>query len=181
MTWWNKPGYNKVGKTFGRLTVLKQTSTIGRRRYLCKCECGNLTEVAANNLIGSKVISCGCALKGINLRRPYEWLYTSLIRSAEERELAIDISYEDFVRFTTVTNCHYCKDCVRWNPHSFMDAEGHRPRSYNLDRMDSNLGYLKHNVVVCCTRCNRAKNNLFTYEEWVKIGRVIASFGETNY
>ena len=41
-----------AGKKFGRLTVIKRN---GRNKYraikwLCKCECGNIVTVLANNL-----------------------------------------------------------------------------------------------------------------------------------
>ena len=155
-------------------------SLVGPRRYSCKCECGNFTEVSANNLIGGKVVSCGCALQGCNRLRPYEWLYQGLVRGAEDRELDLDISYENFVAFTTIKACHYCGGEVWWNPYSGNHMRGMHTRSYNLDRMDSRRGYLNDNVVVCCTRCNRAKNNLFTYDEWVRIGKIIATFGKEN-
>ena len=160
--------------------MLRQVSTKGRRRYSCKCECGDITEVSANNLKGGKVISCGCALKGCNRRRPYEWLYSGMVASSKERGLTLDITYDDFAEFTKIEVCHYCTGRVWWNPHSTDHMRGEHTRSYNLDRKDSSLGYLKNNIVVCCTRCNRAKNNLFTYEEWVEIGKVIAEFGKKN-
>jgi hypothetical protein len=162
------------------LTVLKQVSLAGRRRYSCRCNCGKLTEVSANNLVRGLVISCGCALRGCNKLRPYEWLYNTLVREANERMLEIDIAYTDFVEFTRSTHCHYCDGEVWWKTYSEERMRGKHTRSYNLDRKDNLLGYLKSNVVVCCTRCNRAKNNLFTYDEWVRIGKIIATFGKEN-
>ena len=34
-----------------------------------------------------------------------------------------------------------------------------------LDRKDSSKGYVKENVVPCCTSCNKIKNKELTYEE----------------
>ena len=53
-----------------------------------------------------------------------------------------------------------------------------RSTAYNLDRKDSIKGYTKENCVVCCKRCNRAKSNLFSYEEWLEIGKFIQEHPE---
>jgi 5-methylcytosine-specific restriction endonuclease McrA len=42
-----------------------------------------------------------------------------------------------------------------------------------LDRKDSSKPYEMENIVVCCVRCNKAKNTHFTYEEWKELGTVI--------
>lgn len=52
--------------------------------------------------------------------------------------------------------------------------------AYYLDRKDSFEGYSVENCVVCCSRCNQAKSNFFTYEQWVEIGKVIKSFAQTK-
>lgn len=67
------PRYNfddLTGKVFGLLTVIKE----GRHeRYFtmweCKCECGNIKEVARCNLISGRQISCGCFNKSISSSR----------------------------------------------------------------------------------------------------------------
>jgi len=58
---------NLIGQRFGRLIVLRDT---GKRcwRYvvwLCKCDCGRLTEVLNNNLRTGCTKSCGCLQKEI--------------------------------------------------------------------------------------------------------------------
>ena len=170
MNWWDKEKYNKIGRVYGRLTVKKQVSTKGHRRYKCKCVCGKFTEASANNLVTGRVISCGCALKGCNRGRPYEWLYGCLTRNAKLRKRKIDIRYEDFVKFCDIKTCHYCEAPVLWKEYSYAGYSG---AAYNLDRKDNSLGYLLSNVVVCCTRCNISKGNRFTYEEWLQIGKLI--------
>ena len=41
------------------------------------------------------------------------------------------------------------------------------------DRMDNSLGYSISNIALSCQRCNNIKGNFFTYDEMVKIGRII--------
>lgn len=51
-----------VGKTFGRLTVLRflGTNEYGKHIYECQCTCGNLTVVNGGHLISGNTKSCGC-------------------------------------------------------------------------------------------------------------------------
>lgn len=57
---------NLSGKQFGKLTVTdkyyKHYKPSGHSvtMWVCKCECGNLTDVSTSALTNGKVISCGC-------------------------------------------------------------------------------------------------------------------------
>ena len=49
------------GQRFGRLTVIKNTGKRGKYAvWLCRCDCGNLTEVLGHHLKSSHTRSCGC-------------------------------------------------------------------------------------------------------------------------
>ena len=52
---------------------------------------------------------------------------------------------------------------------------GKEPVAYRngIDRVDSKLGYLPHNVVSCCRLCNQAKSNLDP-QEFIALCRRIA-------
>lgn len=50
-----------TGRQFGRLTVLSQAeSKRGRTAWLCRCSCGNIHTVVAQDLKSGRVKSCGC-------------------------------------------------------------------------------------------------------------------------
>jgi hypothetical protein len=53
-----------TGKVFERLTVLERhpvnTKSSGGARWVCQCECGNITVVAGNDLRKGTTKSCGC-------------------------------------------------------------------------------------------------------------------------
>lgn len=58
------PGHKKrdlIGVRFGILTVIR---IAGKSReattWLCKCDCGNYTEVRGNSLVSGNTRSCGC-------------------------------------------------------------------------------------------------------------------------
>lgn len=59
-----------TGKRFGRLTVIERdlSATKGRRKWICKCDCGNVVSVYRSHLICGQTNSCGCARKGVNLK-----------------------------------------------------------------------------------------------------------------
>ncbi|MFC5541582.1 hypothetical protein ACFPOH_07370 [Ureibacillus suwonensis] len=52
-----------TGKKFGKLKVVKRLGTAKNRKavWLCKCECGNTTEVQSDKLLSGETTSCGCA------------------------------------------------------------------------------------------------------------------------
>lgn len=51
-----------VGKRFGRLVVVRQeeSSADGRRRWLCRCDCGNTCIATTAGLNQGKTTNCGC-------------------------------------------------------------------------------------------------------------------------
>ncbi len=51
-----------TGDQFGKLTVISEATSIsGRKRWLCKCECGKEKVIYATNLISGSSKSCGCS------------------------------------------------------------------------------------------------------------------------
>ena len=54
----------KPGVVSGRLTVISQATKKEKRmsnqKWICQCECGNVTEVRNSNLYYGTTRSCGC-------------------------------------------------------------------------------------------------------------------------
>ena len=99
--------------------------------------------------------------------RPYEALYNVLLAEAHRgsRDIPVQLSYDEFVKFTCEKTCHYCGGNVVW-------AFRIRHKEYvgtNIDRKDNTLGYSVDNCVVCCGSCNRTKGDRYTYEEFLII------------
>lgn len=46
------------------------------------------------------------------------------------------------------------------------------------DRIDNDKGHIKGNIVPCCYGCNIARNNTFTYEEMLRLGKTIKQIKE---
>jgi hypothetical protein len=49
----------KPGTVFGELSVLKEVESSGKRRFLCKCDCGAKVEVRLDHLRSGHTSSCG--------------------------------------------------------------------------------------------------------------------------
>lgn len=156
-----------LGKIFGRFVVV---STLQRRKsyrmWMCRCSCGVEKLVRQEHLLSSSTTSCGCR-KHEPVLRVFESLYNRLLQSSKH---PVELTYEEFLEFTKQHRCHYCGCEI------VFDTRIVKQDRCNLDRKDSYKGYSKDNCVVCCKRCNIAKNNHFTYEEWVKIGNLIRSW-----
>ena len=56
-----KQNIDLTGQKIGRLTVLHEAPKRNQYRYwTCKCDCGNIKEIAQSTLRTGKTISCGC-------------------------------------------------------------------------------------------------------------------------
>lgn len=55
---------DRTGMRYGRLTVISlgEPTKSGQKRWLCKCDCGNFTNVYGSDL-GKKTNSCGCLMR----------------------------------------------------------------------------------------------------------------------
>lgn len=169
-----------TGRTFGDWEVLYFDSRCGSvtnrdNLWWCRCVCGTTRAVSGRNLRNGGSLGCGCTKKGLRLR-PFEALYNCLWSVSRKLGRSTDITYDEFLGFVDIKHCHYCDDQITWSEFCVNKNGNH----YNLDRKDNSLGYTTDNCVVCCTRCNRAKSNHFTYEEWVKIGALIRSWHGTD-
>lgn len=54
---------NLIGQRFGKLLVLRETNERtenGMAIWECLCDCGKITKICSSNLIGKKILSCGC-------------------------------------------------------------------------------------------------------------------------
>lgn len=183
------PGFRKVpdltGKQFNRWLVLERVWVRTARRgarWLCQCSCGTKRILDTGDLRKKGWVSCGCynRERASKLRlRPYEAMYNLLRKNAFEQGREVTLTYEDFWELAQHPECHYCGEPVEF--YAVFRRWGTRKKSgYNIDRKDSSVGYTRNNCVVCCARCNFAKNKWFTYSEWVQIGALIRSWKSPN-
>lgn len=90
-----------------------------------------------------------------------KYKFLRLRNGAKQRNKALEISFEEFKELWKEP-CHYC---------------GGEVLSAGLDRVDSKYGYVKGNIVRCCEKCNRAKNDMTVMEFIEHCKRIIAHYG----
>lgn len=103
--------------------------------------------------------------------RPYEWVFKYFIKKCKSRNIMVDITYEDFIKFTKIQTCTYCDEPLIWSKHKKWKSN--IKCRYNLDRKDNKIGYNISNCCVCCPDCNSIKSNRFSYDEMLEIGKII--------
>lgn len=61
----------KIGSKFGNYTIIKEVKKVDKtkRRFLCKCICGNTKEQNLIHLTTGVVVSCGCYIPSLNRGR----------------------------------------------------------------------------------------------------------------
>lgn len=143
-----------------------------RMLYVFKCakdSCQNEIRVgrAPSQLRRSTGICTSCHQK----KKPFGILFNRILQNAKKKKIPISLTYEQFLAFTKIEKCFYCKSQIEWQDHASSDKAS--SSGYNIDRKDSEKGYSKENCVVCCKICNWSKNNLFTHEEFIEIGKAI--------
>jgi len=169
-----------TGKTFGRLTVVERSFSPRRSRtiWICRCTCGQESDVISKHLVSGHTRSCGCLCKertreantihgnaGIRMTPEYRsW------RGLKERCQQVgNPAYNAYGgRGVTV--------CERWdNFESFLADMGPCPSGMSIDRIDNNGNYSPSNCRWADrkTQCrNRRSNRLLT------IGDTTASIAE---
>ncbi len=178
-----------VGSVVHHFTILEFLGTVRRkRRYRCRCECGNEKEVVEDDLRTGTTKSCGCFRKkrmsrlnrthgqgGQNrtyLYRTWEsiWERTENSRpsnphaSYHRRKIVVDPCWETFEAFR-----------------DYVDARlGTRPDGQSLDRIDNNRGYEPGNIrwaTPTQQQRNTSRNTVLTVDG---VSRCIAEWAEVS-
>ena len=162
------------GQKFGKLTVLEfGYAKKGYNYWKCECECGRHTYTTTGGLNSGNSKSCGCAnrlKKGVSGFNSLLYRYK---RAAKLRNLKFLLTKNQFKKLTS-SNCFYCniyptniiyasgsnnpKKSLE-NGNTMAGVENSKYIYNGIDRIDSNIGYIKQNVVSCCGVCNHMKLN----------------------
>lgn len=164
-----------LGKKFGRMTIIGDCQRInGETKVTAECECGTIKIVHANSLGTGDTKSCGCLkienTKITNSIEPFlaskNYLYYHYKRSALDRKIDFNISFQDFINLVT-KNCFYCGE----KPSNVVSAKTNGRLVYNgIDRVDNSKSYDILNVVTCCKWCNGAKlqKTQKEFHDWIE-------------
>lgn len=161
-------GTSLVNKTFGSLTVLRETAV--EDIYVCRCTCGKEVELFRSQLTKAVVRHCGCKKRNRDLveYRRYPLRYKHFrqynTRSGHRRRRCSSeyLTYQAMInRCFYKTTDHYPTHgargitvCPRWRTgqqhgqgfRDFLDDVGPRPVGKTLDRINVNGHYEPGNV-----------------------------------
>ena len=159
-----------IGLRFDKRVVLELTVSSPRTPWLVVCDCGAKFDCLMQDLRrGGNCRNCyeKSPVRVNRRKRPYESVYNLFVGRAKHE---VALTYEDYFNIAvSKPNCYYCDSTLKWS--EFRDR---KQSGSNLDRKDSNKGYTIDNVVPCCRVCNITKNNNFTHEEFILLGKVIS-------
>lgn len=165
---------NLINQRFGHLVVTREAPSKieknGRKRirWYCDCDCGTKDVVAdANALVGGHVTGCGnkCKLRvKPNNGAAKNTVFLYYRGNAKRRNITFSLTREDVVNLIEQP-CFYC-GATKSN---VVNTDTYTYKYNGIDRIDSNIGYIKNNVVACCKYCNRAKSDmsLNEFKNWI--------------
>ena len=180
---------NLVGKRYGRGVVVELIGNAGpcNKYWGLICDCGTKYIANSRELREGHTNSCGCIheewlkkaiyLNGGGLNKlPFgeasrNELYASYKKSAKNRGYKFELNIDEFETLVT-GDCVYCGTPPNKERKPNKGVNGGFMYT-GIDRIDSNFGYIKGNVVSCCWDCNRAKGTLSVdeFDQW--IGRLV--------
>lgn len=146
-----------TGVVFGNLRVLgvhRQHPTSKGLVYDCICSCDVKKLCKHFDLKHGRAKSCGCSRWVPRVSKSHRAAVVSYHKyknKAWARDLPFELTPAEFEKLV-MAPCHYC---------------GTLPEVVaGVDRKNSDLGYIKGNILPCCGQCNFAKSDT-TYEEFL--------------
>jgi hypothetical protein len=140
-----------IGQIFGKLKVIEEAPPIRNSKgtslvcWKCKCECGVIKILPAQQLIRKTTKSCGCSR------------ISSLITHGHCKDGVVSSEYRIWQGFIKRCNNPKCKSypdyggrgikvCERWMKfENFLEDMGARPKGKSLDRKNNDGHYCKEN------------------------------------
>ena len=173
-----------TGKRFGRLVAIKTSGKDkhSKSRWRCECDCGNYLDINASSLVRELSTSCGCYKSELVRKNGYKDMSFSWWRKMQKG--AIQRGYEFCITMEYIWKIYEKQN--RMCPLSnlpivfFPDSNRRQYQTASLDRIDSNLGYIKGNIQVVNKVINQMKS-YFSEEEFIAFCNLVAKRRPMSY
>jgi hypothetical protein len=117
----------------------------------------------------------------------YEIIFGKVKPSAREKINAVDLDYKTKrIKASKMISAYMCRDKKRgfatykfnidWFINHILDGQCSycgTPNNLGLDRLDNKKGHVIDNVVPACLRCNTVRQDFFTHEQMLKVGKFL--------
>lgn len=138
---------NLIGKTFGRLRVIRRSGKNQNRRpvWRCVCECGKVAEIPADSLRKGSTKSCGCLrVETARKRKTTHGMAGSLehLIWKQMRRRCENPKHKQYIDYggRGITVCRRW-----WKFSNFFKDMGKKPDGKSIDRINNDGGYKKSN------------------------------------
>lgn len=164
-----RPCKVNMGDRFGRLVVVSNADAInGKRRFSCRCDCGNQAIIRMDGLIQGGSKSCGCLRSEVTIARhlTHGQRRTRLYRLWRNiKSRCLNPNFTDYPNWGG-RGITICDEWMRFEPfYKWATSHGYRD-NLTIERRNNNMGYSPDN---CCWATaiqqarNKRNNRVLTY------------------
>lgn len=173
-----------VGKKYGRLIILDEATPVnGRRKVICKCDCGKVKEITLTHLRAGNILSCGCLQKervvethGKHNDRKNK-LYSRWKSMKQRCNNPNNPAYKNY-------GARGIKVCEEWNSDYLKFKEWSINNGYSeeleIDRIDNSKGYEPGNCRYVTSYINNTNRRNTVIVEGVPIRKYIKEKNPKN-
>ncbi len=160
------PKESLAGKTYGRLTILREYQSPCKKYVLCECSCscgGKTTRTRRHEIVSGKTQSCGCLrTEKVNAKNRERFDPNAISKTTEYKMLARAKSRakKNNLPFNLELGDIVIPDICPLLGIKIKSTEvRNSPNNPSLDKIIPEKGYIKGNIWIISNRANTLKND----------------------